>query len=126
MEIIPGLLKRISRLDVKLEECNKQLANVESRRRRATKVIICLIVVWVIIIFSLKPKEKPFAQAYRCDSKPLWTKSKIIFGSPLHEYADVINDELYAATPPTPDETVVLISNDEDNSSSVDNDSNRA
>ncbi|KAK4417261.1 hypothetical protein Salat_2551700 [Sesamum alatum] len=55
MEIIPGLLKRISRSDSKLKELNKELANVESMRRRATKIILCLLVVWVITIVAMKP-----------------------------------------------------------------------
>ncbi|KAK4421902.1 hypothetical protein Salat_2140900 [Sesamum alatum] len=71
-------------------------------------------------------KEKPFTRAYYWDSEPAWIELKIIFGYLLHEYADAIDDELYAATPLTLDETIVLLSNDEVESSSIDNDSNFA
>ncbi|KAK4438827.1 hypothetical protein Salat_0217300 [Sesamum alatum] len=55
-------------------------------------------------------------------NEPLWDEiARIIFGSLSNEYADAFDDELYAATPPTPDETVVLVGNDEDDSSSVNN-----
>ncbi|KAK4419854.1 hypothetical protein Salat_2398300 [Sesamum alatum] len=66
-------------------------------------------------------REKPFARAYHWDFEPLWTELKIIFESPSNEYADAFDDELYTATPPTPDETVVLVNNDEDDSSYVNN-----
>ncbi|KAK4430792.1 hypothetical protein Salat_0840900 [Sesamum alatum] len=55
-------------------------------------------------------------------NEALWDEiARIIFGSPSNEYADVFDDELYTATPPTPDETVVLVGNDEDDSSSFNN-----